>query len=171
MPTRTDMMIVKMKIRVYVVMILAAFAARGAEEHPTLAIGSPAPDFALPGIDGETHKLSDYSGSQLLAIIFTCNHCPTAQLYEGRIKKLVDDYQNKSVAFVAIEPNDAKAILLSELGYTDVSDSLEEMKIRAEYRHFNFPYLYDGDTQNVSTAYGPTATPHLFIFDSERKLR
>ena len=56
---------------------------------------------------------------------------------------------------MAIDPNDPKAILLSELGYTDVSDSLEEMKIRAEYRHFNFPYLYDGETQSVSQAYGP----------------
>ena len=165
------MMIVKMRLRLYVVMILAAFAARGAEEHPTLAIGSPAPDFALPGIDGKTHKLGDYRDSQLLAVVFTCNHCPTAQLYESRIKKLVDDFRQKSVAFVAIEPNDPSAIRLSELGYTDVSDSLEEMKIRAAYRHFNFPYLYDGETQSVSRAYGVKATPHVFIFDRERKLR
>jgi peroxiredoxin len=155
----------------FLLLLALSAGARADDEHPTLAIGSPAPDFSLPGIDGQTHKLSDYSASQLLAIIFTCNHCPTAQLYESRIKKLVDDYRNKSVAFVAIEPNDAKAILLSELGYTDVSDSLEEMKIRADYRHFNFPYLYDGDTQSVSRAYGPKATPHVFIFDKERKLR
>lgn len=141
------------------------------DEHPTLAIGSAAPDFSLVGIDGKTHRLSDYKNSELLAIVFTCNHCPTAQLYEARIKKLVDDFQSKSVAFVAIEPNDPQAIRLSELGYTDVSDSLDDMKIRAEYRHFNFPYLYDGDTQSVSRAYGPKATPHVFIFDKDRKLR
>jgi peroxiredoxin len=141
------------------------------DEHPTLAIGSVAPDFFLPGIDGKTHQLSDYKSSKFLAIVFTCNHCPTAQLYETRIKKLVDDFQAKSVAFVAIEPNDPQAIRLSELGYTDVSDSLDDMKIRAEYRHFNFPYLYDGDTQAVSRAYGPKATPHVFIFDQDRKLR
>jgi thiol-disulfide isomerase/thioredoxin len=141
------------------------------DEHPTLVIGAPAPDFSLPGIDGKTHKLSDYAGSQLLAIVFTCNHCPTAQLYETRIKKLVDDFQAKSVAFVAIEPNDPQAIRLSELGYTDVSDSLDDMKIRAAYRHFSFPYLYDGETQSVSRAYGPKATPHIFIFDKDRKLR
>src|ERR1700744_2985462 len=115
--------------------------------HPTLAIGAKAPDFSLPGIDGKTHTLAEYSSAKILAVIFTCNHCPTAQLYETRIKKLVDDYSSKGVAFVAIQPNDPKAILLSELGYTDVSDSLDEMKIRAEYRHFNFPYLYDGETQ------------------------
>lgn len=141
------------------------------DEHPTLAIGSAAPDFSLPGIDGKTHHLSDYKSSKFLAIVFTCNHCPTAQLYETRIKKLVDDFQSKSVAFVAIEPNDPQAIRLSELGYTDVSDSLDDMKIRAEYRHFNFPYLYDGETQVVSRAYGPKATPHVFIFDQDRKLR
>jgi peroxiredoxin len=141
------------------------------DEHPTLAIGSPAPDFSLPGIDGKTHTLGEYKNSQLLAIVFTCNHCPTAQLYETRIKKLVDEFQSKNVAFVAIQPNDPQAIRLSELGYTDVSDSFDEMKIRAEYRHFNFPYLNDGDTQAVSRAYGPKATPHIFIFDKDRKLR
>jgi thiol-disulfide isomerase/thioredoxin len=156
---------------------LAAFAQEPrltpqvAAEHPILPIGSPAPDFALPGIDGQIHKLSDYQDSPLLAVMFLCNHCPTSQLYEGRAKKLVEDYGGKGVGFVAIQPNDPKAILLSELGYTDVSDSLEEMKIRAEYRHFNFPYLYDGETQSVARAYGVQATPHVFIFDRQRKLR
>ena len=138
--------------------------------HPVLAIGSPAPDFELPGIDGQTHKLGDYT-DPLLMIMFICNHCPTSQLYEGRMKKLVEDYRGKGVGFVAIQPNDPNAILLSELGYTDVSDSLEEMKIRAEFRHFNFPYLYDGETQSVTQAYGAQATPHVFLFDKERKLR
>jgi peroxiredoxin len=153
-------------------LLFLSLTVRGAEdEHPTLAIGSPAPDFSLPGIDGKTHTLGEYKNSRLLAIVFTCNHCPTAQLYETRIKKLVDDFQSKSVAFVAIQPNDPEAIRLSELGYTDVSDSFDDMKIRAEYRHFNFPYLNDGDTQAVSRAYGPKATPHIFIFDKDRKLR
>ena len=151
--------------------LLLSTAAFADEPHPTLAIGSSAPDFALPGIDGKTHKLSDYAASKVLAIVFTCNHCPTAQLYEPRIKKLAADYANKGVALVAIQPNNPNAIRLDELGYTDVSDSLAEMKIRAAYRHFNFPYLYDGETQSVSRAYGPKATPHVFIFDQQRKLR
>ncbi|MFZ0594747.1 MAG: redoxin domain-containing protein, partial [Bryobacteraceae bacterium] len=135
------------------------------EPHPTLAIGSPAPDFSLPGIDGKIHQLSDYSASKVLVIVFTCNHCPTAQLYETRIKKIAADYSGHGVALVAIQPNNPEAIRLDELGYTDVSDSLDEMKIRAAYRHFNFPYLYDGDTQRVANAYGPRATPHAFVFD------
>lgn len=152
-------------------LLMASAALFGQTQHPILAIGSAAPDFALPGVDGKVHKLSDYRESPLLMVMFICNHCPTSQLYENRIKELVDDYRGKGVSFVAIEPNDPQAILLSELGYTDVSDSLEQMKIRAEYRHFNFPYLYDGETQAVTQAYGAQATPHVFLFDRARKLR
>jgi thiol-disulfide isomerase/thioredoxin len=158
-------------LRVAVFLLAVTMFADEDDQHPTLALGSAAPDFALPGIDGKTHALSEYSGAQVLAIVFTCNHCPTAQLYESRIKKLADDYRGRGVTLVAIEPNDPEAVWLSELGYTDVSDSFEEMKIRAAYRHFNFPYLYDGETQSVSRAYGPKATPHVFVFDAERKLR
>jgi len=154
--------------------LLVAPALQAEEEpshYPTLAIGSPAPDFCLPGIDDKTHCLKDYASSKVLVLVFTCNHCPTAQLYENRLKKLADDYRDRGVALVAIEPNPPDAVRLDEMGYTDVSDSLEEMKIRAAHRHFNFPYLYDGATQKVTRAYGPTATPHVFIFDSERRLR
>jgi peroxiredoxin len=141
------------------------------DNHVTLTLGSSAPDFALPGVDGKIHRLSDYAASRVLVIVFTCNHCPTAQLYENRIKKLAADYQNKSVALVAINPNDGDAVHLDELGYTDVGDGFEDMKTRAAYRHFNFPYLYDGKTESVAEAYGPKATPHVFVFDEQRKLR
>jgi thiol-disulfide isomerase/thioredoxin len=140
------------------------------QEHPILPIGAQAPDFSLPGIDGKVHTLAEYK-APILVVMFICNHCPTSQLYEGRMMKLVTDYAGKGVDFVAINPNDPKAVALSELGYTDVSDSVEEMKIRAEYRHFNFPYLWDGETQSVTQAYGAQATPHVFVFDKDRKLR
>jgi peroxiredoxin len=148
-----------------------AVPAWGAEEIKTLAIGAKAPGFALPGVDGQVHKLSDYDQAKVLVIVFTCNHCPTAQAYEGRIKKLAADFKDKGVALVAISPNDPEAVRLDELGYTDVGDSLEDMKIRAKAAQFNFPYLYDGLDQKVSKAYGPVTTPHVFVFDSERKLR
>ncbi len=152
--------------------LLVAGVSLGAEdEHPTLAAGSAAPDFSLPGIDGKTHTLADYSSAQVLVIVFTCNHCPTAQLYESRIKKLAEDYRGKGVTLIAIEPNDPEAVRPSELAWTDVGDSFEDMKIRAAYRHFNFPYLYDGATQSVARAYGPKATPHVFVFDRQRHLR
>src|SRR5258708_35156497 len=72
--------------------------------HPTLAIGAAAPNFCLPGIDDKKHCLKEYSKGKLLVVAFTCNHCPTAQLYETRLKQLVADYRNRGVDFVAIEP-------------------------------------------------------------------
>ena len=149
------------------VLPLTCFAA----EHPILPLGSPAPDFALPGVDGKIHKLSDYASSKSLVVVFTCDHCPNAQMYEGRVTQLFNDYKDKGVAVVAISPNDPKAIRIDELDSSDVSDTLEEMKIRVAYKHLQYPYLYDGETESVSQAYGPQASPHIFIFDQQRKLR
>jgi peroxiredoxin len=164
---------------IVIVLTFALFAAiattptRADEDHgpAPLATGSPAPDFCLPGIDGKTHCLAEYASAKVLIIAFTCNHCPTAQLYETRIKQIAADYTDRGVTLVAIQPNNPMAVRLDEMGYTDLGDSFAEMKIRAAYRHFNFPYLYDGEDQKVARAYGPAATPHLFIFDAERKLR
>ncbi len=152
----------------------AAYLAKMAadqQEHPTLKVGAQAPEFALKGTDGKLHKLADYKSSPILAIVFISNHCPASQLYEGRIKALIRDYASKGLTLVAIAPNGPDAASPSELNYTDVDDSFESMKIRAEYRKFNFDYLYDGDTQAVAHQYGPKVTPHIFIFDAQRKLR
>jgi peroxiredoxin len=152
--------------------ILMTLGIASAEEvHPTLALGSPAPDFALPGVDGQIHKLSDYASSPILVVVFTCNHCPIAQMYEKRIQQLATDYKDKGVAVVAIQGNDPEAIRIDELDSSDLSDTLPEMKIRVQYKHLTYPYLYDGDTQKVTRAYGPQATPHAFIFDQQRHLR
>ncbi|MGB8538248.1 MAG: redoxin family protein [Acidobacteriaceae bacterium] len=153
------------------VLLLSLGVASAEEVHPILALGSPAPDFALPGVDGQVHKLSDYDSSPVLVVVFTCNHCPIAQMYERRIQQLAADYKSKGVAVVAIQPNDPQAIRIDELDSSDVSDSLPEMKIRVQYKHLTYPYLYDGDTQQVTRAYGPQATPHVFIFDQQRHLR
>ena len=91
--------------RVLSVFLLASLLSMADEPHPTLALGSPAPDFVLPGIDGKMHKLSDYAQAKVLVIVFTCDHCPTAQLYETRIKKLAADYQDRGVTLIAIQPN------------------------------------------------------------------
>jgi peroxiredoxin len=155
-----------------VVAVLTICRAVAADiSYPTLELGASAPDFNLPGVDGKQHSLKDFAAAKVLMIVFTCNHCPSAQYYEGRIKQIVSDYKDKGVALVAIMPNDPKSVRLDELGWTDLSDSFDEMKIRAKDRQFNFPYLYDGDTESVSRAYGPVATPHVFIFDAARKLR
>ncbi|MEB3323643.1 MAG: redoxin domain-containing protein, partial [Synechococcaceae cyanobacterium] len=116
-------------------------------------------------------RLSDFADAKILVVLFTANHCPTAQYYEKRIKQLVADYRGRGVAVVAISPNDPKSVRLDELGWSDLSDSFEEMKQRAQDAAFNFPYLYDGEVQSVSRAYGPAVTPHAFVFDGERRLR
>jgi len=142
-----------------------------AADIKTLEIGAAAPDFSLPGTDGKTYTLKSFADAKVLAIIFTCNHCPTAQAYEDRMIALTKDYKPKGVAVVAVSPNDPKAVALDELGYSDMGDSFEEMKIRVKEKGYNFPYLYDGDTEIMSKAYGPVATPHIFIFDKQRKLQ
>ena len=152
-------------------LIFSFVSSLRAEEHPVLPIGSSAPDFSLPGIDGKTYSLKDFSKANILVVVFTCVHCPTAQGYEDALIQLTSDYKSKGVAVVAISPNDPSSIRLDELGYTDLSDSFEEMKLRDKTKKFNFPYLYDGETSATSMKYGPQATPHAFIFDKDRKLR
>lgn len=141
------------------------------QEVKVLETGQSAPDFRLPDVNGKFVSLSDFNKSDVLVIIFHCNHCPTAQAYEDRMISFTNDYKDKSVAMVAIMPNSALGLLPEECGYTDLNDSFEEMKIRYEHKKYNFPYLYDGDTQSVAIAYGPYATPHAFVFDKDRKLR
>jgi thiol-disulfide isomerase/thioredoxin len=141
------------------------------EDPKTLSIGTTAPEFKLPGVDGKTYTLASFKNASVLVIIFTCNHCPTAQAYEDRMIQLAKDYNNKGVAFVAVSPNDPSSVRLDELGYSDLSDTFEEMKLRAKQKKYNFPYLYDGDKQAMAKAYGPVATPHVFIFDKSRSLR
>jgi len=136
-----------------------------------LQIGDAAPDFELIGVDEETHTLNYYADAKLLMVAFLSNHCPTSQAVEGRIKRLVKDYKGRGLRLVAINPNDPAALRPDELGYSKYNDSFPEMKLHAKEQGFNFPYLYDGDTQKTSLTYGCLATPHVMIFDQERKLR
>jgi len=149
----------------------SGFTLKMEDGHKTLEIGATAPDFSLPGIDGKTYTLESFKDAKILAVVFMCNHCPTSQAYEDRVIKLTTDYAPKGVSVVAINPNHPASLRLDELGYSDVGDSYEEMKVRAKNAHFNFPYLYDGDTEIASNKYGPVSTPHIFIFDKDRKLR
>ena len=150
--------------------VTVSYAAE-APHYPPLPIGSPIPDFKLQGADGRTHRLKDFSKAKILVVVFTCNHCPTAQAYEERIKQLVTDYKPRGVALVAINPNSPDGVRLDEFGYTDLDDTLDSMKIRAKHHQFNFPYLDDGPTEAVAKKFSPVATPHVFIFDAQRKLR
>lgn len=158
-------------LTVFISSIISAFNRDSFFDHKTLEIGAEAPDFNLKGVDGKNYSLASFKKAEVLVVVFTCNHCPTAQAYEDRLIRLTSDYTKKNVAVVAIMPNDPSCLRLDELDFSDIGDSYEEMKIRAKEKAFNFPYLYDGDTESVSRAYGPIATPHVFVFDKERKLR
>ena len=136
-----------------------------------LSIGDRAPDFDLLGIDDQKHRLADYADAKILMIAFLSNHCPSSQGVEGRLKKFVAKYKDRGVQVVAINPNDPGALRPDELGYSKYNDTFPEMKLHAAEQGFNFPFLDDGGTQTVAKAYGCLATPHIFIFDADRKLR
>ena len=152
-------------------LLLSCAVMLRAEDPETLAIGAAAPDFNLPGVDGKMYSLESFKEAKVLTVVFTADHCPTAQAYEERLKRLSADYTPDQMQLVAISSNNPGAVCLEEEGYTDLGDSFEDMKIRAREHSFNFPYLYDGDEQATAIAYGAVATPHVFIFDAERKLR
>jgi len=125
-----------------------------------LKIGSIAPEFELPGIDGKEYSLSSFGNKEAVIVIFSCNHCPYVQAYEERIKQIQKDYENKGVVVFAINSNE-------DVNYPD--DSFENMKKRATEQKFNFLYLRDDD-QSVARAYDATHTPEIFLFNKERKL-
>lgn len=149
----------------------ALAADAGAAPPGELAIGDPAPDFELVGVDEETHRLQDFAGADWLLVAFLSNHCPTSQAVETRLKRFAADYRAQGLRVVAINPNDPAALRPDELGYSRYSDSFPEMKRHAREQAFNFPYLYDGDAQAAARAYGCLATPQVFLFDSARRLR
>ncbi len=154
-----------------IALAMLALAPQDEPKYPTLAVGSPAVDFDLPGTDGKNHALKDFAQAKLLLVIFDTAHCPTSQAYTGRIKKVVEDYKDKGLAVVAISPSHPGGVRMDELGYSDVDDSFESMKVRARHERLPYPFLYDGEPNKVSMAYGPKATPHCFLFDGDRKLR
>ena len=142
-----------------------------ATEIHDLKIGDAAPDFSLPGIDGKTHTLAEYQEPKVLLVAFMSNHCPDSHAAEGRLLKLIADLKGQSFAVIAINPNNPDGLSIDELGYSKYDDGFEDMQKYAKEQGFTFPYLYDGATQSVSRAYGCLATPHIFIFDAQRKLR
>jgi thiol-disulfide isomerase/thioredoxin len=150
------------------------YGTSGQTTHPeskTLEIGSKAPDFDLLGVDGKRYTLKNFDKAKVLVVIFSCNHCPTAQAYEERIIALANDYKSKGVELAVISSSNVNALNYWELGWSDIGDSYDEMKIRATEKKFPYPYLYDGDDQKAALAYGPVATPHSFVFDKNRILK
>jgi len=141
------------------------------EGFKELKIGDHAPEFQLPGTDGKTYRLSDFSDPEVLMILFTGTHCPTSHGIEDRLQQLVGEMKNESFGIVAINPNHNDGLRPDEFSYSLYSESFEDSKRYAEDLGWTFPFLYDGDKQVVARSYGCLATPHVFIFDKDRKLR
>jgi peroxiredoxin len=127
---------------------------------PTVSLGSKAPDFDLPGVDGNHYSLKSFTEKAVFVVVFTCNHCPYSRAFEDRLVSIQKDYAPR-VQLVAINSNDEKA-------YPE--DSFAQMVVRSKEKGFNFPYLRD-ESQEVVGAYGAVCTPHVFAFDQARVLR
>ena len=121
-------------------------------------IGDVATDFSLKGIDGKKHSLSSIKAAKGYIVVFTCNHCPFAKMYEDRIIALQAEFGPKGYPVVAINPNDPKLV---------EEDSFEKMQERAKEKGFNFLYLID-EGQKIYPQYGATKTPHVFLLNNER---
>jgi peroxiredoxin len=121
-----------------------------------LALGDPAPSFELPGIDGDTHSLENYSGRPV-AVVFSCVHCPYVVAWEDRLNDVARDYADRA-GLVAVNSN---------AGY--LGDGLEDMERRSQEKAFAFPFLYD-ETQDVASSYGASRTPEVFLLDAEHRL-
>ena len=159
------------RITISLLSLLGGIVFAADEVPPVLAIGSDLPAFSLPGIDGKTHTEKDYADAKILCVIFTCNHCPDSVGAAARTEEIYKDYKDKGVAIVAVNSNNPASLRPDELGYSPYNDSFEEMKPFAESYGWTFPYLYDGETQKFATACGAQSTPHVFVFDADRKLR
>lgn len=151
--------------------LLAVVQAQNPPGFKELDIGAAAPAFKLVGIDDKTLTLDDFKGSKFLAVVFTSNHCPVSHAAEPRLIKIYEEFKNQGLGVVAINPNHPDGLRPDELGFSKYGDSFPEMKLYAKEMGFPFPFLYDGETQSVAMAYGCLATPHVFLFDEERKLR
>jgi peroxiredoxin len=122
----------------------------------TTAIGGYAPDFELPGVDGNVHHLARYlERFRAVGVIIMCNHCPYVRLYLDRLKQIQSEFGGQEFTLVGINPNDDRQF---------PEDSFEQMKVFASEQQLNFPYLRDV-TQEVARGFGADRTPHAFLID------
>ncbi|HEY9877157.1 MAG TPA: thioredoxin family protein [Leptolyngbyaceae cyanobacterium] len=130
-------------------------------ESTMLALGTPAPDFALPDVVfGEVISLETFAGDSALLVIFLCQHCPFVKHVQQELARLGQEYIPRGVGVVAISANNVA---------THPQDSPENLKAMAESLKFNFPLCYD-ESQETAKQYTAACTPDFFVFDSEVKL-
>ncbi len=128
---------------------------------PVCDFGAPAPDFALPGVDGRTWALEECRGEKGTLVMFICNHCPYVKAIQHKLVRDTRELLEHGVRSVAIMPNDTRA-------YPE--DSFENMKRVAEQFGYPFPYLLD-ESQEVARAYGAVCTPDFFGYNADLELQ
>ena len=128
-----------------------------------LEIGGRAPGFELPDTEGESRSLADAEGAPATVVVWTCNHCPYALAWHDRIVQAARDYSPRGVRFFAVNSNDADRY---------PADSYHAMRDRVgrEREQWPFPYLHD-ESQDAARAWGAKVTPHVYVLDSEHRLR
>lgn len=125
-----------------------------------LPLGTKAPAFSLPNVDGQTVSLKDFEGKSGLLVMFICNHCPFVKHLRAALADFGREYQPKGLGIVAISSNDVA---------THPDDSPALMQAEAKEAGYTFPYLYD-ETQAVAQAYKAACTPDFFLFDRNQAL-
>ena len=125
------------------------------------ALGAEAPQFDLPGVDGQNHSLDSYAEADVLVLVQSCNHCPYVQAWEGRLSAIASDYADGGVRVVAVNSNDANS---------HPEDSFDVMRKRSREQGFTFHYLYD-EPQAIARALEAERTPEVFVYDRDRRLR
>lgn len=142
-----------------VTVVAILFINAASSDNTGAAVGDYATDFELANIDGKMVSLADYKDNKGFIVVFTCNTCPYAKMYEQRIQDLDAKYASKGFPVIAINPNDIEQ---------QPGDSMKEMKQRAKDKGYTFPYLRD-DSQAVATSYGATKTPHVYVLNEEEE--
>ncbi len=128
------------------------------------------PEFLLLGVSDKYYEKNDFSKSGNLGIVFLSNHCRISQKFQDYLvdlKKIMDSTDND---FFVVSPNNESAIDPDDQAYSDLGDSFLEMKTRAKHKNYNFPYLYDGERQELTNALNVKITPSAFVFNKDRKL-
>lgn len=127
------------------------------------------PSFKLKATNGEIYSQSDFNDKKVLGIVFLSNHCKVSQLFQNHLIALTRKY-SEDVVIIAVSPNYEQSILPDELAYSDLGDSFQDMVKRANRMKYNFPYLHDGDNQNLTKEIGAKITPTIYLYNQEREL-
>lgn len=147
----------KLLFALITVMMISAFTLL----DDTYKVGDQASDFSLKSVDGSMVSLADYKGANGYIVIFTCNTCPYAVMYEDRIIELHNTYAPQGYPVIAINPNDPDV---------KPGDDFAAMQTRAKEKKFPFKYAMDTG-QKVYPLYGATRTPHVYLLDANRYVR